>query len=347
MTTHFDKYKDKGLSGLVNVGNTCYLNSVMQVLSHTYEFNDHLDKLTKINQTREASLLLEWNELRNLLWHSNCIVAPNKFVKRLYSVCKSKNMEWFTDFEQNDSSEFLTFIMDCFHNALSRKVVINISGKVITETDAIALKCFETIKQMYENDYSEILKLFYGMQISQLTNEVTSTKISMNAEPYFILSLPIPKMKCPTLVDCFNLYTQKEIIEDYVDETSKQPIQAAKNIVFWSFPEILVIDVKRFNNQNVKNRAQIDIPLEGLNLQPYVIGNNHQPWIYDLYAVCSHMGTANFGHYTAFIKNANGKWYHFNDNIVSFIDTASCDLKQIISTKAYCYFYRKRPSESS
>ena len=49
METVNDKYKDKGLTGLTNVGNSCYINSCMQLLSHTYELNDFLDSVNKNN----------------------------------------------------------------------------------------------------------------------------------------------------------------------------------------------------------------------------------------------------------------------------------------------------------
>ena len=40
--------RGNGLSGLANLGNTCYLNTFIQCLSHTHEFNDFLDNYMMI-----------------------------------------------------------------------------------------------------------------------------------------------------------------------------------------------------------------------------------------------------------------------------------------------------------
>jgi len=340
-----EKYSDKGLSGLANLGNTCFLNSAIQVLSHTYELNDLLDiktYKTKLNNKYESALLLEWDELRELLWTKNCVVAPNKFVKTVQRLAEIKGLDMFTGFNQNDLPEFLIFVIDCFHTALARKVNMTISGKIKDDRDKTAVKCFEKIKQMFENDYSEIWNLFYGVHISQLEHAETGEKLSMVPEPYFIINLPIPaNNKSPSLIDCFDLYVEGEILdgENAVNyEKTGEKVPAKKSISFWSLPTILVIDIKRFNYMNRKNQIMVDFPLEQLDLSKYVIGYNKDSYIYDLYGVCNHSGSVMGGHYTAFVKNANGKWYHFNDNSVSEVAMA----KQIISPKAYCFFYRKR-----
>jgi len=337
-----EKYKNKGLSGLGNLGNTCFLNSTMQVLSHTYEFNNFLNLKTykkKLNNKYDSLLLLAWDELRNDLWSENKINNPVKFVTMVQKIAKIKNHELFTGFQQNDLPEFLIFIIDCFHNALSREVSMTIQGTIKDETDRVAVKCFETIKQIYEKDYSEIWHMFYGIHISQLENANTGEKMSMTPEPYFIINLPIPQdNKSPSLIDCFDLYVEGELLDGVncvLDENTGKKVPAKKNIMFWSFPDILVIDIKRFNYRNIKNQIMVDFPLEDLDLSKYIIGYNKESYIYDLYAVCNHSGSVMGGHYTSFIKNANGKWYHFNDTLVS-------EVEHVITAKAYCFFYRKR-----
>ena len=340
----FDKYKDKGLSGLTNLGNTCFLNSAMQVLSHTYELNNFLAKQSykkKLNNKYDSALLLEWDNLREILWNENCIVSPNKFVRTVQKIAQIKGMDIFTGFNQNDLPEFLIFVIDCFHNALAREVNMTIEGEMKDDKDKIAVKCFETVKNMYEKDYSEVWNIFYGIIVSKLENVETGNTVSMIPEPYFIINLPIPQNnKSPSLIDCFDLDVEGEILDgdnSINDEQTGSKIAVKKNIMFWSFPNILVIDIKRFNAMNKKNQIMVDFPIENLNLSKYVIGYNKDSYVYDLYGVCNHSGSSLGGHYTSFVKNANGKWYHYNDTSVQEVALTN----QIISSKAYCFFYRK------
>ena len=341
----FEIYKDKGLSGLSNLGNTCFINSTMQVLSHTYELNNFLNKqdyMNKLNNKYDSILLIEWDNLRKIMWQENCVVSPNKFLKTIQKLAQIKGQDMFTGFSQNDLPEFLIFIIDCFHNSLSREVNMTISGIIENEKDKIAVKCFEKIKNMYSKDYSEIWSLFYGIQLSQLESLETKEVVSIIPEPYFILNLPIPpENKSPSLLDCFDLYVKNEILDSdnkVLNEKTGNKENMSKNILFWNFPSILVIDIKRFNSLNRKNQILVDFPLENLNLSNYVVGYNKDSYIYDLYGVCNHSGSVLGGHYTSFVKNANGKWYHFNDTGVSEVTLE----KQIVTPKAYCFFYRKR-----
>ena len=86
-----------------------------------------------------------------------------------------------------------------------------------------------------------------------------------------------------------------------------------------------------------KNNALINFPLEGLDLTKYVLGYNSNKYIYDCYGVCNHSGNNLGGHYTSFVKNPNGKWYLYNDTMVTEVKKT-----QVVSAKAYCLFYRLR-----
>lgn len=342
---NFNQYENKGLSGLANLGNTCFINSCMQIISHTYELNEILDMdlfYKKLKNKYDSALLLEWNDLRKLLWSSNCIISPGKFIKTIQKLAQLKNKDIFTGYSQNDLPEFLLFVIDCFHNSLSREIKMNISGQVENETDTIALQCFEMIKNMYTKEYSEIWNLFYAVHVSEICNLETGKRIKIIPEPYFMIDLPIPQNnKSPSLIDCFDYYVEGEILDGenawFNDETNKK-INIKKKIQFWSFPNILVIDFKRFNFKNQKNQIFISFPLDDLDLSKYIIGYKKNSYKYELYGICNHSGGVHGGHYTSYVKNANGKWYYFNDTSVSEVGL----VESIISPKAYCLFYRKK-----
>jgi ubiquitin C-terminal hydrolase len=340
------KYVNKGLSGLANLGNTCFINSCIQIISHTYELNDFLENeknfIKKIKNKCDSALLIEWNNLRKLLWENNCVVAPTKFIKTIQKVAEIKDVEIFTGYSQNDISEFLLFLIDCFHNSLSREIKINITGVSENETDELAINCFNMVKNMYTKEYSEIWNMFYGIHVSEIISIETGKKMKQTPEPYFIVNLPVPKNnKSPSLIDCFNLYIEGEELTGenaWLNEETNQKIDNKKRILFWSLPNILVIDFKRYNSRNQKNQILISFPMDNLDLSNYVIGYNKKSYIYELYGVCNHSGSVHGGHYTCYVKNANGKWFHFNDTNVSEIKS----IESIISPKAYVLFYRKK-----
>ena len=100
MSLLYEKYKNKGLSGLANLGNSCYLNACMQIFSHTYEFNEFLSAddgkyKSLLKKIPESIVLLEWDKLRCMLWTNNSIILPHDFVKTLKTVARIKKTRNF------------------------------------------------------------------------------------------------------------------------------------------------------------------------------------------------------------------------------------------------------------
>ena len=340
----FINYKDKGLTGLVNLGNTCYINSCLQALSHCYELSDYLNNNLesnyekKLNNIPASKLIIEWNNLRKLMWSQNCTVAPHGFLRATHEVAKLLKKDLFTGFAQNDIHEFLLFLIDSFHESTKREVVINIKGNVINKKDKLAFECYKMMKNMYSNSYSEMIDIFYGIQVTKIVSEKNEI-LSANPEPFCVVNLPLPNdKKQANIVECFKLYCESEFLSGdnaYYNDKTKEKENVHKSTVFWSLPKILIIDLKRYDNFLRKINTHIDIPLNNLDLRNFVCGYDNDKYIYDLFAVCNHHGNCNGGHYTACIRNANDNWYLFNDGLVQQIKN-----EQVISQSAYTLFYR-------
>ena len=339
---NYDKYKDKGLTGLANVGNSCYINSCLQLLSHTYELNDFLDILNKdkINNNVEGVILVEWNKLRQLMWSENCTVAPMGFIKALQDVSKKKGWTMFSGYMQNDVTEFLLFVIDCFHSGLKREVNMSISGNVKNGVDSLASECYKMMQSMYKTEFSEILNIFYGISVTQIKSQDSNEVLSRRCEPFSILTLSLPEKPETNIFECLDMYSSDEELKGenawQNDKTNKKE-DVKKNIIFWSLPNVLIIDLKRFNNANRKINSMVHTPINNIDLSKYVHGYNASDYIYDLFGTGNHMGNAQGGHYTANIKNSNGKWYNFNDTNITEIQE-----NKIISPHTYCLFYRKK-----
>lgn len=355
-----------GLTGLANVGNTCYLNSCLQVLSHTPEFTDLLEANNgaykqRLNRVPDSILLLEWDKLRQELWRQSSstekpgngvVVVPQNFVRTMQRVAVLKKRDLFAGHAQNDVQEFLLFLIDCFHTALQREVDMHIAGTELNATDRLATTCYTMMQNMYRKEYSELLNIFYGIHVSEITTlnahgaaeAPRGAPLALSPEPFSVLSLSIPAdQKQPTLFQCLDLYCQKETLEGpnaWFNPKTQAKESVQRGILFWSLPQILIIDLKRWNGQLRKNQVLVDMPLVDLDLSAYVRGYNAASFVYDLYGVCNHSGGVLGGHYTAYVKavTATGSaWYAFNDTLVSPLAA-----DKVITPYAYCFFYRKK-----
>jgi len=339
------KYYKKGYTGIDNLGNTCFLNSCLQVLNHTYEMNEILNSKTE-NQMKmnipDTNILREWNDLREVMWSGNGVVSPNKFVNNIQQIAHIKNKDIFTGWAQNDMPEFLLFMIDCIHNSISRGVILKISGKLENKTDEIAVKCYSMLQDIYSKEYSEIMELFFGVYMSELTSRDGSVVHVIKPESFFILDLPVldgPHI-ATNIYECMDFFTKTEYLEGenaWFNEKTGKREDIKKSIKFWNLPKILVISLKRFSpDGKQKLNSQIDFPLEYLDLSRYIQGYNASKYKYNLYGICNHSGGVMGGHYTAFVKHIDNKWIHFNDTHVEIVENP----RNMITPLAYCLFYR-------
>ena len=146
---------------------------------------------------------------------------------------------------------------------------------------------------------------------------------------------------------CFAEFSKEEKLDKenlWKCPLCNENLQANKKIELYNLPKILIIHLKRFNN-NRKINTLINFPLENLSLDNYINKINKENNKYDLFGVINHIGTLSYGHYTAFCKNYHdNNWYQYDDRIVKRIENDN--LKDIIvNQNAYVLFYREHKND--
>jgi ubiquitin C-terminal hydrolase len=293
----------------------------------------------------DSKIVEEWQDLQQVIWSNNGVVSPNRFVYNVQQLAKAKNRELFTGWAQNDMSEFLLFMVECIHNSISRGIKLHILGNIENDTDKMATACYGMLRDTYSKEYSEIMDMFYGIYVSEILSTDGSIRHAIKPESYFILDLPIiddNQHIVSDLYESLDLFTRAEFLEGdnaWLNEKTGKKENIRKQISFWNFPKIIVITLKRFTpDGQYKINNQINFPIEDFNISKYVRGYNANSHVYDLYGVCNHSGGTLGGHYTAFVKNSQNNWIHYNDNSIQIVSNP----QEVITPLAYCLFYRKK-----
>uniref|UniRef100_A0A4W3KK86 ubiquitinyl hydrolase 1 n=1 Tax=Callorhinchus milii TaxID=7868 RepID=A0A4W3KK86_CALMI len=184
-----------GFTGLVNLGNTCFMNSVIQSLSNTRELRDYFHDRsfeTEINYNNPLGtggrLAIGFAVLLQALWKgTHHAYQPSK----LKAIVASKASQ-FTGYAQHDAQEFMAFLLDGLHEDLNR-----IQNKPYTETvdsdgrldEVVAEEAWDRHKM--RND-SFIVDLFQGQYKSKLVCPVCY-KVSITFDPFLYLPVPLPQ----------------------------------------------------------------------------------------------------------------------------------------------------------
>ncbi|XP_061905032.1 ubiquitin carboxyl-terminal hydrolase 2-like [Entelurus aequoreus] len=343
------KQSPQGLAGLKNLGNTCFMNSILQCLSNTPELRDYclrdVHRTDLNNNSRTTSALVDaFVKLTKTLWTSvnNETVTPSDFRNQVQLYAPK-----FAGCNQQDAQEFLRFLLDGLHNEVNRVTVC----PSLPAGDFDHLSEEEKAKRMWsmylEREDSKVVDLFVGQLKSSLTCTVCGFRSTV-FEPFWDLSIPIaPRTSGEvTLRDCLRVFTKEDVLDGDERPTCnrcKARRKCTKRFSIQKFPQILVLHLKRFSDSSVrasKLSTYVNFPLKELDLREFASEGSERA-VYNLYAVSNHWGNTLGGHYTAYCKNAMvGEWYSYNDCRVSPMSSS-----HVRSSNAYILFYELATSQ--
>jgi len=220
---------------------------------------------------------------------------------------------------QNDIREFI----DIFLDKLNRDVCFNVKDKATNMIKKNGYKATRYDMQRYKMDlswyqqqgseYSGMTEMFHGQMITQIICGGCK-HITHNYETFASLSVPVEKSH-ETLMDCLTAHLQEETLNandgtPWRCDECKQNTLSTKTHKLWRVPKILMISLKRFTADLRKITKTISIP-ESLSLSNFTLSNG--PNVYTLQCIACHVGSFQFGHYYAYCKHPNNKWYKLDD----------------------------------
>ncbi|KAH3758786.1 ubiquitin carboxyl-terminal hydrolase 8 [Pelomyxa schiedti] len=304
--------REKGVIGLSNLGNTCYMNAGLQCLVHTTPLTEFLsgEEFQQILNTKapkknvvsallhpkkvsygSGDLARSYSELVKEMWSSTSYCATPSSLKDNLGQLSSQ----FSGYGQQDSHEMLLFLLDGLHEDFNR-----VKEKPYIETLTGAPGCDEV--ELARNSWRDhlarnnsfIVEMFQGQLKSTLQcNSCRHTSIAF--DPFMTLSLPLDEAtnnrgydhfsEGLTIDSCIKAFLREEQLSDddlwYCPKCRKHR-PATKKFNLWNIPTILILHLKRFRTISTggvrgwdwpsKITSFVDFPLSGFNIGAYVVG---------------------------------------------------------------------------
>ncbi|KAF3785234.1 Ubiquitin carboxyl-terminal hydrolase 25 [Nymphaea thermarum] len=310
--------------GLRNLGNSCYLNSVLQCLTYTPPLanfclsNRHssICELSNVCKKHECPFCLS-------LSIESPLDVPAKIQSSIQIFAKH-----FRIGRQEDAHEFLRYMMDACHNTClkllkSRNGVVCQNGQANGKTEKV--------------EPNTIVKEIFGgvlqSQVKCLSCDFESNKMDD------IMDISLDLFQCRSLKEALQRFFQPEILDGsnkYSCEKCNKLSAARKQMSIFQAPNVLVIQLKRFEGVH---GLKIDRPItfgEDLALAAYMCKQAQDPQPeYSLFGSIVHAGySPESGHYYAYVKDASGQWYCCNDAHVTL-----ATVEEVLSEKVYILFF--------
>ena len=304
----------KGMSGLLNLGQTCYLNATIQATRCIKDFVD----IVRSGDHEEDSVHGCLQSITEAMNDSCLTIRPTTFVGRIGS-----------EFPVNrpaDAHEFFCHLLQRLHEESKTEVGMTI---VSTATDVHAKreeKALEAYKKMFQKSFSNVIPTFYGQLCTCVKSKQSQYERDI-FETFSTLNVPVKK----TLYECLDeFFAVEELTGDnrLLDETEDRKVDATKRIYLWRNPRVMVVVLNRFGAEKITDIVEIP---ELLDVSRYRLPPSRDN-VYILRSICHHTGDACGGHYYTTAK-WDKKWYTFDDTVVRGIEG------NLNGSTAYMLFY--------